>query len=166
MRTRSIAVLSSLVAVGAVIVGMNVGSAGGVTAAHEYNHVLNVVLDGRKEIGNDGQRRAGNLDGFGSFSGVLAGRKLCYGLQVTGIGAPLAAHIHRGGPNANGDVIVTLADMKQNGSSATGSDCTTLPRSLADSLVRNPGRYYVNVHTQKFPSGAIRGQLFHPERGS
>jgi hypothetical protein len=166
MRTRSIALLSSLVAVGAAIVVMNVGSADGVTAAHEYNHVLSVVLDGRKEIGNDGQRRAGNLDGFGSFSGVLAGRKLCYGLQVTGIGRPLAAHIHRGGANANGEVVVTLADMQQNGSSATGSDCTTLSRSLADRLVRSPGRFYVNVHTQKFASGAIRGQLFHPARGS
>ena len=166
MRKRSIALFSAALVVGAAGAGLYVGSAGGVTAAHEYNHVLNAVVDGRKEIGNDGQRRAGNLDGFGSFSGVLSGRKLCYGLQVTGIGMPLAAHIHRGNADTNGDVVVPLAAMKQNGDSATGSDCTQLSRSLADRLVSAPGRFYVNIHTQKFPSGAVRGQLFHPKRGS
>jgi hypothetical protein len=30
----------------------------------------------------------------------------------------------------------------------------------ARAFLRNPGKYYANVHTEEFGGGAVRGQLF------
>jgi CHRD domain-containing protein len=116
------------------------------------------VIDGRKAIGTDGQRRAGDPDGFGTFSAVVSGTKLCYGFQVVDIARPLAAHIHRGGPDESGEVVVPLHAMK------VGSRCKEIPQAVAKSLQETPGDFYVNVHTKRFPNGAVRGQLAHPVR--
>ncbi|MBS1786273.1 MAG: CHRD domain-containing protein [Acidobacteria bacterium] len=32
-------------------------------------------------------------------------------------------------------------------------------KSQINDIMKNPGNYYVNVHTAEFPNGAIRGQL-------
>lgn len=147
MQQRAIAAIAALLGCGGTALLLT-QSAAGVTAAHEYNHVLQVVLSGRG---------GGDADGFGSFSATISGRQLCYGLQVVGV-TPAAAHIHKGAAGTDGPVVVTL----KAGRATAG--CTTLSRSLASALVSRPGGYYVNVHTADFPSGAVRGQLRHPPR--
>jgi hypothetical protein len=37
--------------------------------------------------------------------------------------------------------------------------CVSAPKATVRPTPRHPGRYYVNVHTAKFPAGAARGQL-------
>jgi hypothetical protein len=32
-------------------------------------------------------------------------------------------------------------------------------KSLISAIEKKPGAYYVNIHTAKYPAGAIRGQL-------
>jgi hypothetical protein len=36
-------------------------------------------------------------------------------------------------------------------------------RSLIRAILRRPRRFYVNVHTNDFPGGAVRGQLRKPQ---
>jgi hypothetical protein len=120
---------------------------------------LFAALNGQNEIGQDGNRGAGDRNGGGSFSAVIKNRTLCYGLAVRDIEDPIAAHIHRGGRNTNGPIVVPLTAPVA-GDPGNSSDCTTLNRRLVRQIRRNPGRFYVNVHTQDFQDGAIRGQLF------
>jgi hypothetical protein len=120
---------------------------------------LFAALNGQNEIAQDGTRGAGDRNGAGSFSAVLDGRELCYGLAVRDIEDPIAAHIHRGGRNTNGPIVVPLT-APEAGDPGHSSDCTTLNRRLVRQIRRNPGRFYVNVHTPDFQDGAVRGQLF------
>jgi len=120
---------------------------------------LFAALNGKNEIAQDGTKGAGDRNGAGSFSAVISGRQLCYGLAVRDIADPVAAHIHRGGPNKNGPIVVPLTKPNA-GSPGHSSNCTMLKAQLVRQIRGNPGRFYVNVHTTDFPDGAIRGQLF------
>jgi hypothetical protein len=120
---------------------------------------LFAALNGQNEIGEDGERGAGDRNGGGSFSAVIKGRELCFGLAVRDIEDPTMAHIHRGGRNVNGPILVPLTHP-ETGDPGASSACTELSRSLVRQIRRNPGRFYVNVHNADFPDGAVRGQLF------
>ena len=37
--------------------------------------------------------------------------------------------------------------------------CTTADKALAAEIAGNPSGFYVNVHNDAFPRGAVRGQL-------
>jgi hypothetical protein len=120
---------------------------------------LFAALNGRNEVAQDGTKGAGDRNGAGSFSAVIKGNTLCYGLAVRDINDPIAAHIHRGGPNKNGPIVVPLT-APQAGDPGNSSNCTTVDSQLIAQIRKKPGRFYVNVHTDDFPDGAIRGQLF------
>jgi CHRD domain len=120
---------------------------------------LFAAMNGQNEIAN-GDRGAGDRDGGGSFSAVIEGRELCYGLTVRDIEDPVQAHIHRGGPNTNGPIVVPLTSLPVSGDPGSSAGCRTLSRRLVRQIRGNPGGFYVNVHTADFQAGAIRGQLF------
>jgi hypothetical protein len=117
------------------------------------------VLKGANEVGTDGQTGAGDRNGRGSFTGILDGNRLCYGITVANIGKPVASHIHRAPRGENGDIVVELKQPRK-GDPGSSSGCTNVSSSLADDLRENPRAFYVNVHNEKFPGGAVRGQLF------
>jgi hypothetical protein len=80
----------------------------------------------------------------------------CFKLATKDLPTAVAAHIHSGAAGASGPVVVPL---KTPGDDGTSSGCTNTARSLVASILKNPGNFYVNVHTAEFPAGAIRGQL-------
>jgi CHRD domain len=129
------------------------------SAAFAPRSPLFAALNGKNEIAQDGTKGAGDSDGAGSFSAVIKDTALCYGLAVRDIENPIAAHIHRGGPNKNGPIVVPLTAPKT-GDPGHSSNCKTLSSRLIAQIRGNPGRFYVNVHTDDFKDGAIRGQLF------
>ena len=81
--------------------------------------------------------------------------KVCYTLEVKRIAPAKAAHIHLGLRGEAGPVVATLNPPTEGSSSA----CVEIPRALSLELIEHPARYYVNVHNDPFPDGAIRGQL-------
>src|SRR5215207_2662715 len=72
------------------------------------NTTFFATLLGRNEIGPDGKRRAGDLDGQGGATVVTTDTQLCFAVAVRGISTPAAMHVHRGRPNKNGDIVVPL----------------------------------------------------------
>jgi hypothetical protein len=97
--------------------------------------------------------------------------KIEYKINITGISAAKGAHIHLGKTNENGEVVVNL--LTKNGVKKTPSGMyingtikdTNLSgpmkgKSLSDLVsAMDSGDTYVNVHTEKFPNGEIRGQI-------
>ena len=81
--------------------------------------------------------------------------QVCYELEVKDIGTAVAAHIHKGAAGANGPPVVML-DSPASGKSA---GCKDASADVANALIASPADYYVNVHTQAAPGGAVRGQL-------
>ena len=121
------------------------------------NKAFFAVMTGAKEI--RAGESAGDPDGRGSFSAILDGRTLCYGIQVKNIANPVAAHIHTGGAEDRGAVVVPLKQPGK-GDPGASAQCVRVTRSQAGALNANPGSFYVNVHTAGLPNGAVRGQLF------
>lgn len=143
MLDRRRALLSSLAvaALAAASLAAPVAAAPGITAS----------LSGANEV------PPADPDGSGSATvKINTGKGLvCYELTVTGIGTVIAAHIHNAPVGVNGPVVVPLSPP----TSGSSSGCVEVVRSLAKAIASAPQDYYVNVHTQDYPAGAIRGQL-------
>lgn len=113
---------------------------------------VSVEMSGAAEVPGPG-----DPDGSGTATlRINPGRgEICYTLTVTNIAPATAAHIHVGGPDVAGPVVVPLAAP----TSGTSTACATVDRALAKDIARNLENYYVNVHNAEFPAGAVRGQL-------
>lgn len=66
-------------------------------------------------------------------------------------GEPTAAHIH--GPASETENAPPVVDMSEAIMEGSGDITAEQLAELED------GKYYVNIHTEKFPDGEIRGQL-------
>lgn len=118
----------------------------------EGGRPLSAALSGTAEVPGPG-----DPDGAGEVSLTVnpGQEEICYELSVTGVEDPTAAHIHDGAAGVSGPPVVTL-EAPAAGSS---SDCVQVERELAKEILKNPSEYYVNVHNDEFPAGAVRGQL-------
>ena len=116
-------------------------------------------LNGRNELdATTLQPGAGDPDGFGSASVTINGTSLCFGITVGNLDTPVMAHIHKGRKFENGPVVVPLTPPTA-GNPGASSGCVTVDASLAADILAHPKGYYVNVHTETFQAGAVRGQL-------
>lgn len=111
-----------------------------------------VVMTGRAE-----RPGPGDPDGFGFALVRLtpAEGEICYVLTASRIEPATAAHIHRGGRDVAGPVVVPLEPPTAGVSAA----CVTADRGLVTDVAAHPEGYYVNVHNAPYPAGAIRAQL-------
>lgn len=79
-------------------------------------------------------------------------KRISWTVKVDGLsGEPTAAHFH--GPASATEIAPPVIDM----SSAIMDGSGDITEAQWAEL--QAGRYYVNVHTAKFPDGEIRGQL-------
>ncbi|HEX2194826.1 MAG TPA: CHRD domain-containing protein [Candidatus Limnocylindria bacterium] len=130
---------------------------------------ISVPMTGAQEPGG------GDPDAMGTatFTINVGQETLCYTLSWTGIGGTTPSttddpiwggHIHQAPLGVAGGIAIHLfgAPMEPRtafGSTATVSDCMTVPREQLVELFANLDDYYINIHNDEFPGGAIRGQL-------
>jgi plastocyanin len=97
------------------------------------------------------------------------GTQVYYQYFVTNLtGPPTMAHIHLGAIGVNGPILLPLsvpatatgfASGLLTAADFTGAGNLTFEQALA---AIEAGGTYVNVHTEKYPSGEVRGQVFDP----
>ncbi len=117
--------------------------------------MLGASLSGTAEVDTEG-----DPDGAGTASITRRGAgQLCYNLTATNVDQPTAAHIHQGEADQAGDIVVNLDPRFSGGAESDASGCVQADESLIDAIFAEPTGYYVNVHTQRYPDGAVRGNL-------
>jgi hypothetical protein len=125
-----------------------------VTAADPVEH-LDADLTGEQEVPDPG-----DPNGSGDANVTVYRTKVCYTLLAEDIRRPTAAHIHEGRRGVAGDVVVELNTPTKVADAVYFSEgCERISRELSRDLRMNPTHYYVNVHNNPYPEGAIRGQL-------
>ncbi len=114
--------------------------------------------------------------GDATFEVSADGTEVSYTLNVSGLENVLMGHIHVGGPDENGPVVVwlypeggpppELIEGTTDGELASGTFTADdlmedLEGGTIDDLVAEmaAGNTYVNVHTEQYEAGEIRGQI-------
>ena len=121
-----------------------------VSATGKHTTTLRATLTGEQEVPGPG-----DPDGVGDAVVKVFKKKVCSTLEVKRIKPATAAHIHLGFRGEVGPIVATLEPPTEGFSRG----CVEIPRALSLGLREHPERYYVNVHNEPFPAGAIRGQL-------
>lgn len=82
---------------------------------------------------------------------------LRFSVQTIGVGTVVATHIHRGAAGVNGP----MAREINPGFSGDSLEATAagLPPELVSEIRENPDRFYLKLHSLRYPGGAIRGQF-------
>jgi hypothetical protein len=122
-------------------------------AAHAVQRIT-VTMTGAAE-----RPGPGDPDGTGtaSFTFNRGLGEVCFEIEVSDITLPtIGAHIHLAPVTDAGPVVVGLTPPDETG---TSSGCVSADPALVKAITKNPGAYYVNVHTTDYPAGAVRAQL-------
>jgi len=132
---------------------------------------LTAGLNGKKEVSPTGVKGVGDPDGRGKAEVRIqvARQRACFDLSWSNIAAPSMAHIHEGDANTAGPIVVILfmtGDEAAPGDqdlpdtlNSVGGCATGVDKALLRRIQDHPRAFYVNIHNNDFPAGAIRGQL-------
>lgn len=129
--------------------------------AREGGKKITTELTGEAEVNSSGVPNQGDLAATGTATIIVnpGQQRVCWeittGNFTAGTTTIVGAHIHSAPAGLNGPIVVGLTATLN----STSTGCADVTRSLADAIRKAPQGYYVNVHTNLFPAGAIRGQL-------
>ena len=115
---------------------------------------LSATLSGAAEIPTPG-----DPDGTGTATVNIdvTKREACYEVAVQKIDRPVGMHTHEGERGKSGDIVVPSNTPTAGDTTTTG--CANVDATLIGRMAATPENFYVKVHTQTYPQGALRGQL-------
>ncbi len=112
---------------------------------------LAATVNGAREVDNPGDP---NGDGFASV--IFDDGTAHFYFNVINTVEPSAAHIHRGTAAENGSVVI---DPSAGFTDGVAVASVAVNDDLEREILAGPHKFYFNVHTSEFPTGAVRGQL-------
>jgi len=156
------------VVVVAVLIGISVPLMGvGAVNQSSSSRPFSAQLSGQQAVPPISTRASGQA----TFMLSSDGKELGYKLDVSNIDNVTMAHIHLAPAGKNGPIVVWLysGPTKTGGFSGTLAEGTITAADLRGQLAGktiadlvkeiDAGNAYVNVHTEKYPAGEIRGQI-------
>lgn len=112
-------------------------------------------LDGAQEIPGPG-----DIDGVGEaevrIKDLANKSELCAVIEANYIDQASAVHIHHAPKGSAGAVVVSLPIPNEEGKA---EGCVEVQPTLLEAIKDHPEDYYINIRTNPYPDGAIRGQL-------
>ena len=123
-------------------------------AADSERRALTTKLSGAEEV-----PAPGDPNGKGHATIRIKGDDtVCFNIVTQRIAGSTAAHIHEAPRGEAGPIVVRLFSGRSDATSRRGCADDVDPE-IIQGLREDPSDYYVNVHNQEFPAGAVRGQL-------
>lgn len=116
---------------------------------------LKVQLEGAFEVPGPGHPEA---NGRGELT--LEGNELCVTMDVVDLddATITGAHVHRGPLGEAGPVVVDIG-VPDPAVPSWDDVCVSVDDEFVEAAFAGPELFYVNVHTEEFPDGAVRGQF-------
>ena len=152
MRRGLVSLLATVLVAGMFVSMVLVGTAAAYTPR-------NATLSGDVEVPGPGDP---NGSGHARLKLYPAKGKICYRVAWSRIQNPAAGHIHKGPAGVAGPVKVTLFDKVISNNDYYSACAKGLGHKLLRNIKEHPKRFYVNLHNESYPEGAIRGQLHRP----
>jgi CHRD domain len=82
--------------------------------------------------------------------------KVCWRfVRLKGFTGATFAHIHRAPSGKAGNIVVPLST----GTKLHHKGCVSAAGAVIRAIEKDPAGYYVNIHSRKYPGGAVRAQL-------
>ena len=144
----------------AVVLGLAACGSSSISSSHSSGakprtgargHIYHVTLSGRAE------HPPGAPNGTGAAVIALHSHlTVCWRFShLHGFTAATFAHIHRGAASASGPILVPLSTAAR----LHHRGCVHTTAATIKAIEKDPGGYYVNIHSRKYAGGAVRGQL-------
>ncbi len=124
-------------------------------AAHHHSSrpakTYHVKLTGKAEVPPGAPKGAG-----GAVIAIHGTTKVCWRFaHLRGFGGATVSHIHAGRAGKAGPIVVPLSTS----SKLHHTGCVKASPTVIKAIEGHPTSYYVNIHSTKYPAGAVRGQL-------
>jgi hypothetical protein len=106
---------------------------------------------------------ASTTAGWGNFTGTFDNvhATLTVTLNVSSLGSPISGYrIHeKASGQQSGPIIINFQELGGTFINNKMTGVFPIPSDVAARMIANPSNFYVNVETNQFPNGAIRGDL-------
>ncbi|MFI6642373.1 CHRD domain-containing protein [Streptomyces sp. NPDC050504] len=117
-------------------------------------------MSGDQEVPVPGGPAVGDRDGVALEFVKVKGDRVSFAVKWRGVDRPTALHIHQGAKGVNGGIKVDFTGELGRGKGRTATGTVRVgDAALLDAFKTDPGGFYANLHTARFPGGAVRGQL-------